>query len=129
MRVYLVFARFMLVSFTSFLVDISIFALTYAITSDIYVSTYTARPVSAVVNFSCNKYLVFQSLDSRRFRREFLSYVALVILVATTSAFATQQISQATDLNVVLIKVCVDSVLFVNNFLLQKFVLFARGAR
>lgn len=124
MKIYAVFSRFIVISFASFLIDITAFTLAYSSTSDILLSTFFARAISAVVNFFGNKYVVFRSLGRREFISEALSYCLLVVCIATLSAFSVEYLSGLTQKNVVLIKVSVDLVLFCANFLLQKHVLF-----
>lgn len=126
MRIYLVFARFVLASVAAFLVDILLFALFIELAWGIFAATYVARAVSASFNFLCNKYLVFRSRQHARIPREMAGYTALVLVTATVSGFLVSLISSKTAANVVLVKVAVDSLLFLANFVLQRFFLFGR---
>ena len=126
MRIYLVFARFVAASVAAFLVDILLFALFIQLGSGIFAATYLARGVSASFNFLCNKYLVFQSRQHARIPREVAGYALLVVLTATASGFLVSLGSTKTGADLILIKVVVDSLLFLANFVLQRFFLFRR---
>lgn len=124
MRIYLVFIRFVSISIISFFVDIIAFTLFYLISSDIIISTYSARLLSGSVNFSFNKYAVFRSHSKNKLIKESLSYVGLAILIATMSAIVVNHISVNIAWNVVVIKVIVDLHLFIISFLIQRFIIF-----
>lgn len=126
MRIYLVFARFVLASIAAFLVDILLFAMFIEGAWGIFAATYVARGVSASFNFLCNKYLVFRSRRHARIPREMAGYAALVVVTATASGFLVSLVSSKTAANVVLVKVAVDSLLFLANFVLQRCFLFSR---
>jgi glycosyltransferase involved in cell wall biosynthesis len=123
-RVYSVFSRFLAISLASFLIDIVAFWIVFLITSNVYVSTYSSRSVSATINFLGNKYLVFRSHSLTRIIWEGGSYLCLVFLVASVSAFFVQHLYKATNLNILVAKVIVDISLFFMNFFVQKHLLF-----
>lgn len=124
MRVYAVFARFISVSFASFLIDITAFAIAYAISSNVYTSTYLARSVSATLNFLGNKIFVFKSHDRMRAVLEASGYVLLVVAMATLSAYLVGRLHALTTSNIILVKVAVDACLFFASFLTQRHLLF-----
>jgi glycosyltransferase involved in cell wall biosynthesis len=126
MRVYAVFARFISVSFASFLIDISAFAIAYAISSNVYTSTFLARSVSSTLNFLANKFFVFRSHNRMRAIFEASGYVLLVVVMATLSAYFVSLVHEATAFNVIAAKILVDAVLFFVSFLTQKYLLFRR---
>ena len=124
MRVYAIFARFISVSFASFIIDISAFAIAYSISSNVYTSTYLARSVSATLNFLANKFFVFKSYNRMRALFEAGGYVLLVVVMATLSAYFVSAVHEAITINVVVAKILVDTLLFIFSFLTQKYVLF-----
>ncbi|CAA0126001.1 Undecaprenyl-phosphate 4-deoxy-4-formamido-L-arabinose transferase [Halioglobus japonicus] len=126
MRVYAVFARFISVSFASFLIDISAFAIAYAISANVYTSTFMARSLSSTLNFLANKFFVFRSHNKMRTIFEASGYVLLVVVMATLSAYFVNLVHNTTAVNVITAKIVVDGALFVASFLTQKFLLFRR---
>jgi glycosyltransferase involved in cell wall biosynthesis len=126
MRVYAVFARFISVSFASFLIDISAFAISYAISSNVYTSTFLARSLSSTLNFLANKFFVFRSHNRMRAIFEASGYVLLVVVMATLSAYFVNMLHDATAMNIIVAKILVDGVLFILSFVTQKYFLFRR---
>jgi glycosyltransferase involved in cell wall biosynthesis len=126
MRVYAVFARFISVSFASFLIDISAFAIAYAISANVYTSTFVARSLSSTLNFLANKFFVFRSHNRMRAIFEAVGYVLLVVVMATLSAYFVNLVHTTTALNVIAAKIAVDAMLFIASFLTQKYILFRR---
>ncbi len=124
MRVVAVLIRFLMVSLTSFLIDISAFALLYSWSDDVIVSTYIARFLSATINFTANKLLVFKSYHRRRAIFETLGYVALALVIASLSAFLVREAMDVLGGDAVLIKVAVDGWLFLISFLVQRYLIF-----
>jgi glycosyltransferase involved in cell wall biosynthesis len=126
MRIYAVFARFISISLASFLIDITIFAICYSLTSQVFNSTYLARAASASFNFFGNKIFVFQSREKSRAFIEMLGYLVLVILIASLSAYFVNLIHNSTELDILLVKILVDSALFICSFLAQQILLFRK---
>lgn len=125
MRVYAVFARFISISLVSFLIDIAAFAVSFAISSNVYTSTYLARSISATLNFLGNKFFVFKSDNKVRAIFEASGYVTLVVIMATLSAYFVNLVHSETLLNIIATKILVDAALFFVSFLAQKFLLFS----
>jgi glycosyltransferase involved in cell wall biosynthesis len=125
MRIYFVFLRFVLISLSSFVLDLAAFTLIYWLSSSIVVSTYSARLLSGSFNFALNKYLAFHSRQRSRLIRESVSYILLAIMIATASALAVSAFSQSKEVNsVAATKVIVDLFLFVASFLVQRLIIF-----
>lgn len=126
MRIYLVFARFVVASVASFALDILLFALFVELSWGIFAATYLARAVSSTFNFLGNKYLVFRSRRSAPIFREAAAYTLLVVLTATASGYLVSWSTSTLAVNVILVKVVVDSLLFLGNFVIQRSLLFQR---
>lgn len=124
LRIYLVFVRYMMVSISSFLLDISLFTGFYYLSGQIIASTYAARLVSGSFNFYFNKHAVFRSLDHRRYLRESYGYIALAVLIATLSGTAVNWLTAATGWHAPLVKILVDTQLFILSFFVQRFLIF-----
>lgn len=128
------FLRFSASSIVSFLVDYGLFTLLNAVvlagmadgTREI-AATYGARVVSAVVNFTLNKKLVFRS-DGNGLRCA-LRYALLAVVQAGVSALLVSTLHTAlgvSDLAETLIKLPVDVLLFLVSYNIQKKWVFAR---
>lgn len=124
LRIYLVFIRYMMVSISSFLLDISLFTGLYYLSGQIIASTYAARLVSGSFNFYFNKHAVFRSHEQRSYLRESLGYIALAIFIASLSGTAVNWLTSATGWHVTLVKILVDVQLFIVSFFAQRFLVF-----
>jgi len=127
-RIYLVFARYLLVSLYSFILDISLFAILHFLTGNIIGSTYVARVFSGSFNFYFNKHSVFRSHDKSNYLREALSYIALAIAVATLSGVFVNQLFQITNWHPAIVKIVVDGGLFFLSFIVQRLMVFPEKA-
>lgn len=122
------FFKFMSVSFTSFLIDISFFQLFLFILSfmmsrrRIVVATLLARAVSSLFNYIVNRKWVFES--KKRWKKTLFSYYALVALEALASGLSVYWLFQLTGLREVILKVFVDAVLFMISYRIQKSLVF-----
>jgi glycosyltransferase involved in cell wall biosynthesis len=124
LRIYFVFVRYMMVSISSFLLDISLFTGLYYLSGQIIMSTYVARLVSGSLNFYFNKRAVFRSHDQRRYLRESYGYIALAVFIATLSGIAVNWLTTATGWQAPLVKILVDTQLFILSFFVQRFLIF-----
>lgn len=125
MRIYAVFLRFGFISIMSFLTDILGFIIALSLTGSIYASTLLSRAASSSLNFLGNKYVAFRAYDRSTILRDLAGYFSLVAIVALTSAFLVDGVTQHTQLPVVATKIAVDCCLFISNFLVQRFVIFS----
>jgi glycosyltransferase involved in cell wall biosynthesis len=124
LRIYFVFIRYMMVSISSFLLDISLFTLLYFLSGQIIMSTYAARLVSGSFNFYFNKNAVFRSHDRSSYLRESLGYIVLAVLIATLSGTAVNWLTIATGWYAPFVKILVDAQLFLLSFFVQRFLIF-----
>ena len=106
----------------SLLVDYGLFALLHWLGLSIMISTYAARACSCVVNFALNRNGVFRSEGS--VPKQFLLYILLVILSATISGLAVTYLYAHLPLPAIVLKFCVECVLFFGNYLIQKKLIF-----
>ena len=123
MRIYAVFFKFILSSISSFLVDIIAFTILVAclhnlVDAYIIIATYNARIISALFNYLINKNKVFK--NNTKSSKTIIKYFILCIIQVTLSAFSTSAIFNLTHINVTLIKVIVDAVLFFISFNIQR---------
>lgn len=128
LSIYKVFAKYILASVSSFIVDIVLFTLflnlfnvtldnfDFAI-SNILLATICARLISSLYNFFINAKLVFKKMNNK----SLLKYAILVVVQMFLSGFAVSYISSLLfGVSATLVKVLVDSVIFVVNFFVQR---------
>ena len=129
LRIYAVFAKFIAASLSSFAVDIALYTLfLWLITNAsqslsttevaIVLATYSARLLSALFNFFVNKNHTFKS--NAKVGGSLLRYAVLCVAQATASAFATSGLFLLLRWNTTLLKLIVDTVLFLLSFRIQQ---------
>ena len=129
LRIYAVFAKFIVASISSFVVDIALYTLFLwllmtviqpapAQEQAIVFATYAARVLSALFNFFVNKTSTFKSTASTG--GTLLRYAALCVVQVTASAFATSGLFALLKWNATLLKLIVDTVLFLLSFRIQR---------
>ena len=128
MRIASLLLKYIGSSLAAFAVDILLFTLfNHLLLLDILLSTVLARVFSSLLNFFLNRGVVFKSHAS--VGRSILKYYALAIPVMLLSAFGVKGLCTLLGLNpesfaVTLIKILVDTILFILNFRLQKYWIF-----
>ncbi|GAK07092.1 bifunctional glycosyltransferase family 2/GtrA family protein [Geomicrobium sp. JCM 19038] len=130
LKIYYVFLRFAFVSISSFILDIGLFALFSSIlkmfmpASFIIVATVMARAVSSLFNYLLNRQVVFQSKG--KVSKSLLKYYSLAVIQMVASAGGVYIIYQGVGDYEVIIKVFVDSMLFLISFLIQRLWVFRK---
>lgn len=124
LRIYFVFLRFALLSLATAALDLSVFAAAYAASSNILLSTVSARIVAVVFNYHFARTAVFKSKG--RLTREFLKYVALVVWLMLLSYTILTGLVIFLGLNVFLSKIIAETTLFLASFTIQRMLVFSR---
>lgn len=123
-RIYAVFGKFLLSSLTSFLIDILLFTLLVSLLKaflpNIYiiVSTAGARLVSSIANFLINKKTVFR--DNSKQVHTVIRYFLLCVVQLLLSAFSVNALYALLQINESVIKIIVDTILFILSFYIQR---------
>ncbi len=117
------FFRFIFSSLSSFLIDISLFQilvlLTHSLWKDyILISTAGARICSSLYNFLVNKKLVFHSQGG--LASTLVKYYLLCLIQLLLSAWGVTWIHSILPINEALIKVVVDTILFLFSYRIQR---------
>lgn len=86
----------------------------------IYVCTTLARIISSIYNYFINSRVVFKNKD----KKTIIGYFILVIVQMFVSATAVSLIDKFIGGNTGIIKVIVDIIIFVVNYIIQKEVIF-----
>ncbi len=129
LRIYAVFGKFLMSSLGSTVVDLAIFQLLVWLLSGfggswyITAATAVARICSAVFNFRCNQKLVFRS--SCGTAGAAARYAALCIVQTAASAALVTLLFGLWGGSELLIKIVVDSLLFLISFQIQRIFVFA----
>lgn len=129
-RVYSVFARFILSSLTSFLLDILLFALfIYLLEKSapqyyIFYATLGARLISSLFNFLTNKNQVFQYKD--RSVPALTRYYAICLVELIASAFGVYFLHRWLKISEIALKIPVDLLLFIISFHVERRWVFRR---
>lgn len=123
-KIYYIFFRFLFSSGASFLLDIGLFALfssmlkTIMPNTFIITSTILARILSSIFNYYVNRKVVFKSKQANS--PSMIKYYILALFQMGASALLVFAIYQPIGSNEVIIKIAVDSLLFVFSFFVQK---------
>lgn len=123
-NIYKLFLKYIFSAVSSFIVDIVLFTVFYNIlfgvidSKAILVSTVIARIISSLYNYFINAKLVFKKNSSKS---SIIKYYILVVIQMCVSAGLVYLMDNVlTFLNVTVIKIIIDAVIFVVNFYVQR---------
>lgn len=129
-RIYKVFAKFILSSALGFLVDIALFTILSALLKAfiplgyaIAIASVGARVISSLANYLANKYVVFKGKASKLDNREnytMAKYFSLCIVQLSVSTVLVWLATTLLHWHESIIKIIVDSILFVVSFQIQR---------
>lgn len=124
---YSTFLKYLLVSVISFVIDITFFSVfNHLFVNQIIKSTIFARIISSTINYLLNKKQVFKSEESNI--KTIIKYFSLVIIQMLISAFLVDNIYKIfKNINPTFIKIPVEFILFICNYLIQKIFIFKKG--
>ena len=122
--IYKLFAKYIISSLSSFILDIFLYTLFINllpeiknnIITKIVVATVVARIISASYNFVLNSKVVFKNKN----KDSIIKYFILCGVQMFISAFAVSKLFEVLHVNSTLIKVIVDTIIFVINFVIQR---------
>ena len=121
-RIYKLFIKYIFSAISSFALDILLFAIFMKVFKDItsnriIISTICARVISSLYNYLVNAKVVFKKAS----KGAIYKYFALVIVQMFASGFIVDLLSKNIfKFNPTIIKVIVDSFIFVVNFFIQR---------
>lgn len=124
MKLRFVISRHALASLGSAGVDYLLFMPIYWLGHNIFIATYIARTVSLLVNFTVMKKLVYYS--DQRFIASFPKYLGLVVLSGFLSSVMVTAFAPILWGKVFLAKVLSDSLLYVFNFFVLRWIIFQK---
>ena len=122
--IYKLFLKYVLAAVSSFFVDILLFSLfmhilpniNLGILTTIVIATILARIFSSTYNFTINAKVVFKNKG----KNSMIKYFTLVVIQMFISAFLVSEIFKATNLNSITLKIGVDILIFIANFIIQR---------
>lgn len=123
LKIYVIFLKYIFSSVISFIVDIVIYKIifngiiNYIADYAIIISTVIARIISSLVNYSVNKNAVFKSSGNKSIIKYYILCIIQMIISAVSVTVIYNLLNQRYE---VLIKLIVDSIIFLINFKVQK---------
>lgn len=128
MKIYSLIFKFTSVSFASFFIDLSLFYILYRFMASaklpytLFLSTLTARLLSSLFNYVCNKTFVFKSTE----RGTLVKYYFLCVMQVLLSGMLLEMIVRFTKGNATLLKIGIDFMLYLLSFQLQRDYIFSK---
>ena len=122
--IYKLFAKYIISSLSSFILDILLYTafvnllpeINFKGITQIVVATVLARIISSAYNFMINSKVVFKNQN----KDSIIKYFILCGVQMFISAFAVSTLFKLLQINSTLIKVIVDTIIFIINFVIQR---------
>ncbi len=122
---YQTFIKYFGVAIFSFLIDVGFFMLfNTLIKINELPATILARCISSPINFILNRNQVFVS--NVKISKSIGKYFSLVIVQMFISGIVVEELCNFVSFNAVFIKIPVEIILFIMNYLIQKFLIFKK---
>ena len=127
---YKTIITYLVSSLLSFAVDLLAFSIVLyflknKFSESILISSYIARSISSIFNYVVNKKLVFKNNEKKNVK-SMIMYFLLVIVNITISGTLVKKIYFFIHYNATFIKIVIDSLIFIINYFLQKYVIFKK---
>lgn len=122
LTIYKLFAKYIVSALSSFVIDIVLFniflmmLIKYTVPHGIIIATIAARIISSLCNFKINAKMVFKNMNNKSLIR----YTILVLVQMAVSALCVSYASKVIPINITIIKIIVDVLIFVVNFVVQR---------
>ena len=122
--IYKLFAKYIFSSLSAFVIDIILFSIFINVFTNINLddktkilfATILARIISAFYNFTINAKVVFKNMT----KSSYIKYAILVLIQMFVSAFGVTYLSRKIGIDLTGIKVIVDMIIFIVNFVIQR---------
>lgn len=121
-EIYKLFMKYIISSLSSFILDILLFTIFIKLTNELITSSVISRIISSIYNFLINKNLIFKNSDNK----SIIKYYLLVIIQLAISTTITKVLNNCIKLNIVIIKILVDTFIFIINFVIQREIVFKK---
>jgi len=126
LAIYKLFAKYIFSSLSAFVIDIILFNIFMIVLKGVNIdnkivyATIIARIISSLYNFKINAKMVFKNMS----KGSFIKYVILVLIQMLVSAVSVELLSRVIGINVTVIKIFVDMIIFMVNFVVQREIVF-----
>lgn len=122
--IYKIFLEYIISALSSFILDILLFTVFVNIfpkfnlwlITEIVVATILARIISSTYNFLINAKIVFKNKS----KKSIIKYFIVVVIQMFISAFAVSELFKLLEINSILLKVIIDTIIFIINFVIQR---------
>lgn len=114
-RIYQEPLKYLVTGFTSFIVDMCLFTVFNSLLSFVFLANIFARCISGIYNYSLNKYWCFKKYGKNSGLKYFILFLINMIF---SSCFV--QLFSIFNIPIVVIKIIVDSGLFIMSYVIQK---------
>lgn len=114
--IYKLFLKYVLTALSSFLIDIGLFCILINFIDNIMFSTVIARIISTTYNFITNSKLVFKTSS----KKSIIKYLFLALVQMMVSGLSVSFITKHLNINAPIVKIIIDSIIFVANFIIQR---------
>jgi len=117
--IYRLFMKYFIASFSSFILDIILFSSIFGIlniNSKILAATIMARVVSSIYNYILNSNLIFKDMSIK----SLIKYYIFAIICMFFSGCLVTYLYSLLNINVIIIKIVVDTILWVINLVIQR---------
>lgn len=118
-RIYSLFIKYILASLSSFAIDIILFALLKSVLDvkySILLATIIARIISSLYNYFVNAKLVFKKAT----KSSIIKYYSLVVIQMFISGICVSLLDSHMKMDTTMIKLLVDVIIFIVNFVIQR---------
>ena len=122
--IYKVILAYSLSSVLATVIDFTIFSFMTWMGCGIWISTGGARIAAAFSNFLLNRNIVFKSKGNAA--KQLVKYAFLVLVSGLISAFAISNLIRVLPLDIIVVKVIVESCLFFFNYYIQRTYIFVK---
>ncbi|MDX2164124.1 MAG: glycosyltransferase [Gammaproteobacteria bacterium] len=122
LKIYFVFLRYSVLSVLSAVIDFSLFFIGFHFSRSILASTVFARILSGIFNFKFCKKLIFKSNGNAK--KEAIQYLLLALASLFLSFSFVSFFYHVAKFNIFWSKLVGDSLIFLGNFLVQRFLIF-----
>lgn len=120
------YVLYLICAIFSLILDLTFFTifnhLLQNINYSIIISSLIARFISSAINYYLNKTIVFKYQNSKD--KTLIKYYTLVIINILISALLVEYIYKKVYIYATVIKIIVDSIIFIINFLIQRYLIF-----
>ncbi len=124
-RIYAQILKFSVSSFIGFIVDYLLYTILFFFTGNLTASNIVARIVSASVNFTINRALVFKSKEG--LLKSAVKYIFLAILILVGNTLLLNFLVEYCFVGSLFAKIITEILFFVFSWIIQRFIVFKRG--